>query len=69
MTEPLPALLDCKALMAELGISRASAEKIMRQVPSVVVPGLRKSFVRRSDVAALLDSCTFEKTSVPGGVR
>jgi hypothetical protein len=30
-----------------------------------VIPGLRKSFVRRSDVAALLDSCTFAKDQVP----
>lgn len=28
-------------------------------------PGLRKSFVRRSDIAALLDSCTFQKDQVP----
>ena len=38
MSEPLPELLDVKALRAELGVSRAAAETIMRQVPVVAVP-------------------------------
>jgi hypothetical protein len=63
--EPLPTLLDCKALQAELGVTRAAAEAVMRLVPSVVVPGLRKSYCRRSDVLALLEACTFEKDEVP----
>jgi hypothetical protein len=37
----------------------------MRQVPSVVFPGLRKSYCRRCDVAALLERSTFAKTEVP----
>lgn len=65
MSDRLPELLDAKALQAELGVSRAGAEKIMQRVPSVVIPGLRKTFVKRSDVAALLDSCTFSKDQVP----
>ena len=54
MAERLPQLLDCKGLRAELGVSRAAAEAIMRQLPKVQVPGLRKTFVKRSDVAKLL---------------
>jgi len=64
-TEPLPQLLDAKALRDELGVTRAAAEAIMRQVPAVLIPGLRKSYCRRSDVAALLDRQTFSKTEVP----
>ncbi|MBI3936374.1 MAG: hypothetical protein HY323_05305 [Betaproteobacteria bacterium] len=54
----LPELVDCAKLMRELGVSRAAAEKIMRQVPKVTPPGLRKVYVRRSDVRQLLDDVT-----------
>ena len=65
MSGPLPQLLDVKALRAELGVSRAAAEAIMRQLPTVQLPGLRKVYVRRSDVARLLDESTFSKNRVP----
>jgi hypothetical protein len=65
VSEPLPELLDAKHLAAELGITRAAAEAIMRQIPTVQLPGLRKVYVRRSDVAALLEASTFEKGQVP----
>jgi len=55
----LPTLLDCKALMDELGVKRATAERIMRAVPAVKMPDLRKTFVRRSDVIAYLDRHTY----------
>jgi hypothetical protein len=61
----LPELLDCRALRDELGVSRAAAEAIMRQLPSVHVEGLRKVFVWRSDVAAYLEDRTFTKDEVP----
>jgi hypothetical protein len=70
MAEPLPELLDAKALRAELGVSRAAAERIMRLVPDVTLPGFRKNFCRREDVRRLLDENTsegewrFEKTRV-----
>ena len=60
MTEPLPGLLDCKALQAELGVTRAAAERIMRQLPLVEPPGLRKVYVRRDDVLRALDAWTLE---------
>ena len=65
MTDPLPRLLDAKALQREMGITRAAAEKVMQLVPSVVIPGLRKSYCRREDVVALLERQTFAKDQVP----
>ena len=64
MTE-LPELLDCKALRVELGISRASAEALMRRLPVIQIEGLRKTFVKRADVAAYLEARTFAKEEVP----
>ena len=65
MTEPLPELLDCKALRTELGVSRAAAEALMRHLPIVLIEGLRKVYVRRDDVRRYLDSRTFAKDEVP----
>ena len=65
MTDRLPELLDCKALMAELGVTRAAAEAIMRRLAIVQIEGLRKTFVRRSDVAHYLEVRTFMKSEVP----
>jgi hypothetical protein len=65
VSEPLPQLLDAKALQAELGVTRAAAEAIMRQLPAVRIEGLRKVYVRRSDVAKLIAERTFDKSQVP----
>ena len=65
MTERLPELLDAKALRLELGVTRATAEAIMRRLPVVQIDGLRKVYVRRSDVAAYIDARTFSKAEVP----
>lgn len=65
MTEPLPELLDCKALRAELGVTRAAAEAIMRRLPVVHFEDLRKTYVRRDDVRRLIDERTFAKDEVP----
>jgi hypothetical protein len=65
VSERLPELLDAKVLQEELGVTRAAAEAVMRQLPVVQVPGLRKVYVRRGDVAALLERCTFSKDQVP----
>jgi hypothetical protein len=63
--EPLPELLDCRRIMEEMGVKRASAEAIMRQVPKVIVRDLDKVFVRRSDVAALIEASTFRSDQLP----
>lgn len=65
MSEPLPELLDVKALRAELGVTRAAAEAVMRRLPVVAIEGLRKTYVRRTDVAAYLEARTFAKDQVP----
>ena len=64
MTERLPELLDAKALQAVLGVTRAAAERIMRELPVVTFPGLRKTYVKRQDVARLIESRTFTKEQV-----
>jgi len=65
MTERLPELLDSRALRAELGVTRAAAEAIIRQLPIVSIEGLRKTYVRREDVRRYLDERTFTKDRVP----
>ncbi|MBA2513360.1 MAG: hypothetical protein H0V26_03395 [Solirubrobacterales bacterium] len=65
MSDRLPELLDAKVLQAELGVTRAAAEAIMRQVPIVAVEGLRKVYVRRDSVRAYIESRTFQKDDVP----
>jgi hypothetical protein len=64
VNERLPELLDAKRLQVELGVTRAAAEKIMQRVPSVQIEGLRKTYVRRDDVARYLDARTFTKDQV-----
>jgi hypothetical protein len=65
VTDRLPELLDCRRLMAELGVKRAAAEAIMQKIPTVQIEGLRKVYVRRDDVRRYLDSRTFAKDQVP----
>ena len=65
MSEPLPELLDAKRVQAELGVTRAVAEKLMRRLPLVVFQDVRKVYVRRADVAALIDASTVAKDSRP----
>jgi hypothetical protein len=66
VTEPLPELLDVKALRAELGVSRAAAEAIVQRLPVVQIEDLRKTYVRREDVRRYLEERTFAKDEVPG---
>lgn len=65
MAEPLPDLLDVKRLQAELGITRAACEALMRRLPVVQFEGLRKTYVRRAHVAAYINEHTFAKHEVP----
>jgi hypothetical protein len=66
LTESLPELLDAKRLQRELGITRAAAEAIMRRLPVVQIEGLRKTYVRRGDVAGYLEAHTFSKSPREG---
>jgi hypothetical protein len=65
VSELLPELLDARRLREELGVSRATAEAIMRKLEIVQIEGIRKTFVRREDVARLIERSTFSKTEVP----
>jgi hypothetical protein len=65
VSDRLPELLDAKALQLELGVTRSTAEAIMRRLPIVQPDCVRKVFVKRSDVAAYLDAMTFQKAEVP----
>lgn len=58
----LPELLDCKGLRDELGVSRSVAESLMRKLPLVVFEDVRKIYVRRPDVAALVEASTVATT-------
>jgi hypothetical protein len=65
VSDRLPELLDAKRLAAELGVTRAAAEAIMRRLPVVSIEGLRKTYVRRADVYRYLEARTFAKDEVP----
>jgi hypothetical protein len=67
VSEPLPELLDAKGLQRELGVTRAAAEALMRKLPIVMIEDLRKTYVRRGDVAGYLEQHTYAKNEVPAG--
>jgi hypothetical protein len=52
---PLPRLADCRVLMDELGVKKATAERIMRWCSVKVLVG-RRVFVYRAEVARVLRS-------------
>ncbi len=64
MSTPLPALVDRKQLAAETGLTRAGVDAIFQTVPVVIIPGVRKVWVRREDVARLLAEHTFDGSAV-----
>lgn len=57
-TPLLPRLIDQRGISEELGVTRAAAEKIMRQVPKIHFPGLRKVYVKRDDVVRVIEEGT-----------
>ena len=56
---PLPALLDRKAVASELGVPRSAVDAIFRALPVVTLPDHRKVYVRRDDLAQLIDAGTY----------
>lgn len=54
----LTGLYDCARLARELGISRRAAEAIMRKLPKVQLDGLRKVYVKGSDVETYIETRT-----------
>ena len=55
VTERLPALMDCTQIQQELGVKRAFAEALMRGCPKITVEGVRKVYVKRTDVLRELE--------------
>lgn len=53
VVQPLPALADVRMLQSELGVKRATAERLMRLCDRKIVLG-RRVYVYRCDVAAVL---------------
>lgn len=52
-------LLDCSGIAREYGVSWETASKWMRQLPKIVNPGgVKKVYVRRKDLEALLERAT-----------
>lgn len=54
----LPQLIDCAGIQSELGVTEHAALAIMRQLPKVTIPGVRKVYVKRSDLLRLIDEST-----------
>ena len=63
--ERLPALLDVKQLRAELGVTRAAAEAIMRQAPSRPSGATEDVLSGATTSAATRAEQTFAKTEIP----
>ena len=51
-------LMDCATIARELGVSRRVAEAMMRQLPKVQIPDVRKVYVRRVDVERYIEENT-----------
>jgi hypothetical protein len=58
-------LMDCRTIIEELGVSRSSAEWIMRAVPKVEFKGLRKCYVKREDIERLIADSTVDIYAQP----
>lgn len=54
----LPALLDTRGIMREMGVTRKAAEAFMRRCPKVEVEGLRKVYVKRDDLQRVVAEST-----------
>lgn len=58
-------LIDCAGIVREYGVSRTVAEKLMRDLPKVAQPaGVKKVYVFRADLDALIAEATVDAVSV-----
>ena len=55
---PHTTLMDQARIMDELGVTEHAAEAIMQKLPKVIMPGLRKVYVKRADVERLIEEST-----------
>ena len=58
MRSELPKLVSCRQIQEELGVTKATAEAVMRQLNKVRFPGSRRVYVRRRDVNRLIEQST-----------
>lgn len=65
----LPKLIDCKGIQEECGVSRATAEAIMRALPKVTIDGHRKVFVKLADLEAYIADRTLAGPLHQTGLR
>lgn len=61
--EPLPGLLDCKGVMREMGVTRGTAESLMRACDKIIVG--RRIFARRDHLAAEVERRTVNASGFP----
>jgi len=55
--------MDNRQIREELGITEAAADAIMRQLDTIKPAGVRKLYVRRSDVLAYLKASTTRRSA------
>jgi hypothetical protein len=60
----LPALVDRKTLARETGLPRSTVDVIFQTLNVVALPGHRKVYVKRAEVAAYIAANTFTKDQV-----
>ena len=57
-TTALPELMDARKIATELGIPVDAAYRIMEKLEKVQVDGLRKTYVKRAALLALIEKST-----------
>jgi hypothetical protein len=63
--QDLPALVS-RGDLAALGLGRRAVDAVCRSVPEVVIPGVRRVYLRRADVLAFIDEHTYPPDRVRG---
>ena len=58
MRSELPNLITSRQIQEELGVTKATAEAVMRQLGKIRFPGSRRVYVRREDVKRLIKEST-----------
>ncbi|MCY4087079.1 MAG: hypothetical protein OXG37_09420 [Actinomycetia bacterium] len=58
MRSELPGLITCQQIQEELGVTRAAAESVMRQLKKIRFPGSRRVYVRHDDVRRQIEQST-----------
>lgn len=58
MRTELPVLVTCQQLQEQLGLTRAAAYRLMRQLGTIRFPGSWRVYVRREDVHRLIEEST-----------